>query len=391
MLESLEDLGPLAELVERHGPEIVRETEEEFRRGTARARWLAELPPDRRRQAIRADDLPPVPLAAGILGLLPDLIHDAPEEVADLCRVGLEVMAPEGFEVNSKSRASLMAELEANLANAFRVLCDLSGAERHMDRALRLSEETPDNRVRGRVLVLASKLAIDSRKFEAAYELAGRARKHYDRIGDTVGQTRVDLAEALASFFQADFPLAISRLERLAHNKTADKGARLSATFFLVKALVLNGTAFPTGALLTGLNELAGSFPSRHLDTHLAWLKGIIVGSLRDPDSGESLMSRARDYYLNRDLLYDAALVSLDMAMVRFEAGHYDQAAEHAAGIVDAFAASGIHREALVALRYFQEAVKKKEEARDRYRELQVYLPLSRRDPAYAYEPGTIG
>jgi len=391
MLESLEDLGPLAELVETRGAEIVRETEEEFRRASARARWLAELPPVQRRQVIRADDVAPVLLAAGILGLLPDLIHDAPEEVVDLCRVGLEVMAPEGFEVNSRSRASLMAELEANLANALRVLGQMPAAEEHMDRALRLSDETPDAHIHGQVFLFASLLARDSRRFDAAFELANKSRRQFQRIGETQQETRVDRVEALISFFQADFSNAIPSLERLAYDETVDRPNRLSATFFLVKALVMTGAGFKIGSLLPRLNDLAKSFPSRHLDIQLAWLKGLIVGRLSDPDAGEVLMSRARDYYLEKEILYDAALVTLDMAMVRFEAGHYDQAARHAAGIVDAFAASGIHREALVALRYFQEAVKKKQEARDRYRELQVYLPLSRRDSAYAYKPGMIG
>lgn len=391
MLESLEDLVPLAALVERQDPEIVRETEEEFRRGAARARWLAELPPSQRRQAIRADDVPPVPLAAGILRLLPGLIHDAPEEVVDLCRVGLEVMAPEGFEVNSKSRAGLMAELEANLANALRVLGQLPAAEPHMDRALRLSDETPDAHVHGQVLLFASLLARDSRQFDAAFALAQKARRQFECSGGVEERNGVDLLESLIFFFQADFPNAIAGLQRLAYDKSVDKANRFSATFFLVKALVLTGAGFKIGSLLPRLNDLARSFPSQHLDIELSWLKGLIVGSLGDPDAGEALMSRARDYYLEKEILYDAALVTLDMAMVRFEAGHYGEAARHAAGIVDAFAASGIHREALVALRYFQEAVKKNEEARDRYRELQVYLPLSRRDPAYAYKPGMIG
>jgi tetratricopeptide (TPR) repeat protein len=397
MLDSLKDLVPLAELVERHGPEVVRETEEEFRRANARACWLAELPPHQRRQVIQADDIPPVPLAAGILRVLPGLIQDAPEEVEDLCRVGLEVMAPEGFEVNSKSRASLMAELEANLANALRVLGQLPSAEAHMDRALRLSDETSDPYLHGEVFLYASLLARDSRDFDSAFELAETSRRQFQLIGASEQEARLDRVEALISFFQGDFPTAIPSLERLAHDDTIDKANRLSATFFLVKALVLTGAEFNTGALLPQLNELAKSFAGQHLDIQLAWLKGLIVGRLRDPEAGEALMSRARDYYLEKQIVYDAALVTLDMAMVRFEAGHYDEAARHAAGIVEAFAASGIYREALVALRYFHEAVAKKEaqeakkEARDRYKELQVFLPLSRRDPAYAYKPGMIG
>lgn len=391
MLESFADLAPIAESLERFAPDLLRETEEEFRRGISRARWLASLPSHQRWQVIQAEDIPPVPLLAGMLSVLSDLIHDRPEDVLDLCRLGLAVAEPEGFEIASRSRASLMAELEANLANALRVLARLPTAERHMDRALRIADETPDQRVRGQVLLFASLLARDMRNFEAAFEFAEKARYQFRRIGDAEQETRVDRVEGVIWFFQADFPAAISRLQRLAYDDTVDQANRLSATFFLVKSLVLTGAAFKTGGLLPQLNELARSFPSRHLDIQLSWLKGLIVGSLGDPAAGEALMSRAREYYLEKEILYDAALVTLDMAMVRFEAGHYDQAAEHAGGIVEAFAASGIHREALVALRYFQEAVRAKEETRERYQELQVFLPLSRRDPAYAYQPGRIG
>lgn len=391
MLESLDDLTPIAESLERFAPELLRETEEEFRTGASRARCLAALPSHQRWQVIRAEDTPPVPLLAGILSVLPDLIHDRPEDVLDLCRLGLAVAEPEGFEIASRSRASLMAELEANLANALRVLGQLQTAEKHMDRSLRLADESPDDRVRGQVFFFASVLARDSRRFEAAFALAEKSRRKFSRIGARPEETSLDLLEALISFFQADFSTAIPKLERLACNDTLDQAHRLSATFFLVKSLVLTGGAFKTGGLLPQLNQLARSFPSRHLDIQLSWLKGLILGSLGDPAAGEALMARAREYYLEKEILYDAALVTLDMAMVRFEAGHYDQAAEHAGGIVEAFAASGIHREALVALRYFQEAVRAKEETRERYQELQVFLPLSRRDPAYAYQPGRIG
>ena len=391
MLESLDDLTPIAESLERFGPELLRETEEEFRTGASRARWLASLPSHQRWQVIRAEDTPPVPLLAGILSVLPDLIHDRPEDVLDLCRLGLAVAEPEGFEVASRSRASLMAELEANLANSLRVLGDLQSAEKHMDRSLRLADETPDAHVRGQVFLLASLLARDCRRFEAAFEFVTNARRQFQRTGDSRQESRAQRAEASISYFQADFSTAIPKLERLAFDDAFDKATRFSATFTLVKSLVLTGAAFKTGGLLPQLNELAGSFPSRHLDIQLSWLEGLIVGTLRDPEAGETLMARARDYYLEKRILYDAALVTLDMAMVRFEAGHYDRAAEHAGGIVEAFAASGIHREALVALRYFQEAVRARQEVRERYKELQVFLPLSRRDAGYAYQPGTIG
>jgi len=323
--------------------------------------------------------------------VLPSLIHDSPRDVVDLCEIGLALISPEGFDVASCSTASVLAELEANLANALRVLAQLPAARRHIDRALLLAEETPDDYVRGTVFLYASLVTRDTRDFESALSFTHKAKGTFGRIGEVVKANRVRRIEASVEFFRGDFSQAIARIETLLRRKDLEKAVRFSATFMLVKALALSGSAFRAAALFPRLNELAAVFSSEHLEVQLSWLKGLILGSTRDPDAGESLMDRARRYYLEQGILYDAALVTLDMAMVRFEAGHYEEAARHAAGIVQAFAVSGVHREALAALRCFHEAVKAKEEAQARYRELQVFLPLSRRDPSYSYRPGAVG
>lgn len=391
-LDSMKDLEPTARLIQQRGPGLIEETEREFRAACQLARRLPGLPSgERRRLVFEESEIPPISLAAGLLSVLPNLIHDSPEDVVDLCEIGLDLISPEGFDVASCSTASVLAELEANLGNALRVLAQLPAAEGHLDKALILAEETPDDHVRGKVFVFASLVAMDLRRFDEALSFAQQAKRIFKRIGDDLQVNRVELAIGLVAFFQADFSQATMKLRVLAENEGLDRATRFSATFFLVKALVLSGLHFPAAALLPQLNEFGRSFPSEHLSIQFSWLKGLIVGSTGDPDSGETLMGRARAYYLDREILYDAALVGLDMAMVRFEAGHYEEAARHAAEIVDAFAVSGIHREALAAMRYFQEAIRAKDEVRARYRELQVFLPLARRDPSYTYRPGAIG
>lgn len=391
-LNSLKDLAPTARLLQTQGPELILEAEREFRAACLLAQRLPALTKQQRRKLVlHQEELPPISLGAGILSVLPGLIHDSPEAVIDLCEIGLALISPEGFDVASCSTASVLAEFEANLANALRVLAQLPDAERHIDRALLLAEETPDDHVRGTVLLYASLIARDMRNFELASKLARKSKATFKRIGDLVKTNRVRRIEASVDFFRGEFTLAIARINALLLEKDLERVVQFSATFMLVKALVLNGSAFRAATLFHSLNELAAAFPGEHLAVQFSWLKGLILGSTRDPDAGEALMDRARRYYLGKENLYDAALVTLDMAMVRFEAGQYDQAANHAESIIEAFAVSGIHREALAALRYFQEAVKAKDEARARYKELQVYLPLSRRDPTYSYRPGAIG
>jgi len=335
-----------------------------------------------------ASELPAIPLAAGILTMLPGLLRDSPEDVVDLCRVSLELLSPEGLEVSSRRYAGILADLEANLANALRILAQLPEAQRHMASALSLADEAPDDQVRGGVFLNASLVARDARNFESALELAGLSKRLFRRVGNMRLTKRVSRVEASVAFLQGDFSSAISRVRALLRDPTLEQGARFSATFMLVKALILEGSAFQAASLLPRLTGLARSLPGDRVATRLCWLRGLIVGRVADPDVGERLMSRARDECLDQGLLYDAALVALDLAMVRYEAGQHREAARHAAGIVRTFAATGAHCEALAALRCFHASVTARNDARGRYRELQLYLPLARHDPGYGYRPG---
>ncbi|HEX2224834.1 MAG TPA: hypothetical protein VHN15_11570, partial [Thermoanaerobaculia bacterium] len=96
----------------------------------------------------------------------------------------------------------------------------------------------------------------------------------------------------------------------------------------------------------------------------------------------ETVLRAARDGFQELDLPYDLALVSLELALLCAEQGRAAEARRIAAEMLPLFASRQIHREALAALRLWQEAGG--EGAGDSFAltaELLAYLKKARFDP----------
>ena len=67
----------------------------------------------------------------------------------------------------------------------------------------------------------------------------------------------------------------------------------------------------------------------------------------------------ARDGFLEKYMAFDAALVSLDLAVVYLRAGRTEEVRSLAEAMIPIFKSQEIHREALAALVMFQEAARR--------------------------------
>jgi hypothetical protein len=105
--------------------------------------------------------------------------------------------------------------------------------------------------------------------------------------------------------------------------------------------------------------------------------------------TAESLYASVRESLLEDEMAYDAALASLDLALVYAKQGRTAELKRVAEEIVPVFESQDVHREAATALMLFQDAVRTEHVTLRYLVELSRYLERARHDPTLAFHTPT--
>jgi tetratricopeptide (TPR) repeat protein len=109
-------------------------------------------------------------------------------------------------------------------------------------------------------------------------------------------------------------------------------------------------------ALLPEIQELALQQEAALDSVRVLWLGGRIAAGLGQTDQAERTLGLVMREFSERKLAYDAALVSLDLAILLLDRGRTAEVRELAAGMAWIFQAKRIRREAIAALALFCQA-----------------------------------
>jgi transcriptional regulator with XRE-family HTH domain len=257
-------------------------------------------------------------------------------------------------------RSRLQGFAWAHVANAKRVANDFDGADEAFTRAWGLWQTGSDSALlpEWRLLDLEASLRREQHRFPEALDLLSRARvlcgsnklaaarillnkEHiYDQMGDTEG--------ALAALAEATPFVSESRDPRLlfAHRfNTADNLCHL-------------GRYTQAAKRLAEVRELAIE-QANELDLiRVVWLEAKVASGQGKVQEAISRLEQVRQDFTSRDLPYDAARSSLDLALLWLQAGRTTEVRELVRGMAWIFASKKIHREALAALSLFCEAAR---------------------------------
>ena len=99
------------------------------------------------------------------------------------------------------------------------------------------------------------------------------------------------------------------------------------------------------------------------------------------------IFSFNNDNFTAREIAYDAALASLELAILYLEDGRTAEVRTLARQMLWIFRAQGVHREALVALKLFCEAAEREQATADLARRVADYLERARNNPHLRFEP----
>lgn len=310
-----------------------------------------------------------------------------PGEAYNLAEVAQAALlrTPQGPSVGE-----LSALAAAYMGNCLRAQGKLQEAAPRFElsRSVILRERVTDPLILAEIDSCEAVLVLDQRNFQEAERLLTRSIFLYTIAGDrsrgahprlTLGHLcylRGDLAQAieLTQEAAAAVPAGDERLFLYAHH---------NLTLYLCEA-----SRYPAAAeALRGLQDFYVRFPDRFTQLRHLWLEGKVLAGLGQQDDAERAFTEVREGFVAEGLGYDAALVSMDLALLYARQGRMEELRRLAEEMHPIFAAEDIHREALAALLLFQESVRQDALTLDEIEGFAAYLRAARANPALRYEP----
>jgi tetratricopeptide (TPR) repeat protein len=326
---------------------------------------------------------------------------DDPGRTAELAE--LAVLIADSLEERSPFEAGWIYQLRAfawaHLGNARRVSGDVRGA----DEAFSMSdpwweagdEATGDALGYGPdILALKATLRRDQRRFPEALKLLDRALAGYlhedpeHRDQHLAGLALIKKASVFSHMAEPERAILAFREAEGLVDPDRDPRLLLCLRHNLLDNLASAGRFAEARELLPEVEALCRSAGSRLDEIRLRWVAGRIAAGLGDRTGARQAFDDARREFAARGMAYDAALVSLELAVLLIENGETAEVRELAEEIAEIFRARDVHRETLAALAVFQAVAALDAATADLARDLAAYLTRARLDPELRFERG---
>jgi tetratricopeptide (TPR) repeat protein len=353
-------LETLPLVLRRHAPDL----EERWRRAERDLAALLRLPAEERRARIdRARSRFRGPsLAELLVQESRRRIPGAPREAYHLAELARLIIhrspaTSESFD--------LVALASAHMANACRAGGDLRLAEEHFGfvRYVITHQGVTDPRTLGQIDHLEGSLRCDQRLFGQAEMLLSRAAMLYRVSGSPVGTGRVLLTLGTMYYQQGNLGRAVETTEAALEGLPPETEPRLylNGRHNLAVYLTESGRFEEAADLLEADEALYRRFPEPWTQLRLSWLRGKIAAGRGEFAAAEQWLLETRDGFVREGIGYDAAMVSLDLALLYLKEGRTGDVRRLAEEMVSIFEAQDVHREAMAAVMLFREAARREE------------------------------
>jgi transcriptional regulator with XRE-family HTH domain len=292
--------------------------------------------------------------------------------------IAMRVCWPEGFGESLKGYAA------GHQANVLRVAGELKAAGKRLGEATRLWEAGRDSSGvldPGRLLHFEAALCRDQRLFAKALALLDEAAavSYPERALLNKGFTLEvmgEYEEAIEVLFKAA-PL----VERQGRPRD-----RLALFFNLAVNFTLVGRHGEAEELVPQARDLAVELGDAINLIRILWLEGRVSAGKGRAEEALRLLEQARQQFEERGMWYDVALALLEEAVLLLEVGRAAEVKELAKGLIKVFESKGVHREALAALRLFQEAAEHEAATAEMAEQVLRFLFRARWDEGLRFE-----
>ena len=281
-----------------------------------------------------------------------------PVLAVDLANLAVTISFRLGDVYHPEWVQDMRARALAHLGNARRVLGELRSADdSFLSAESFLKQGTGDLNLHAEVLDLHSSLRRAQRRLEEALGILNEALEMYRRIENSQGVGKVLLQKAKILEEMGDLGAAVEILKDIPSEIDPARHPELLryARFNLLGCYILNRQYKAAQDLLPEVRALVqDSQPIERLRLH--WAEAKIASGLGRVAEAESAFHEVQTAFLERGMSYDAALVSLDLAVVYLRERKLSELKQLASGLVLLFESRDVHREALGALYLFQKA-----------------------------------
>jgi tetratricopeptide (TPR) repeat protein len=392
--EESDDYDQIFERLQQKALERIEKLEEERELAPRLAEELSGLPSVEQRRRLCED-------ARFHSAALGDLLLErsaalAPEEPAraeDTARLALDIA--DRFDAKDPGQIlanDLRARAWACIGNGRRIQSDFKGAETALGRAESLLEEgSGDPLERARVLDFKASLLCARRRFDQAFAAIDQVISIYRRIHDSHRLGRAFISKAMIHGYadeqEKGIPLFCRALELI--DFSAEPRLSLVAHNNLLVDLVDLGRYQEGAALLPKVRELLAVAGKRPDHIKICWTEARLDAGLGRTAEAETKLRRVREQFIGQEAGYDSALASLDLVKIYLRQGRTEETKQLAAEMHTIFASREIHREALVALVFFQKAAAQESATVRLVEQVTGYLRSARNNPGLTFETPT--
>lgn len=285
---------------------------------------------------------------------------DNPEKVLHLAH--LACLAAESCTAEDMGSPERLADLRAQgwrqYGNALRVQGRLRESEASFARAQRYCQEgTGDPPVKAKLFTQMVSLRIFQRRFEEAVQLADEAGRIYKEIGQTAAWASTMVQKAVACIYAGDPETAARTLNRAipAIDPAGDPHLLLAACHNLVRCYIDMDRPEQALSIYFDARDLYREFNDSLILLRAGWQEGQLLRDLGYLQAAEASLVLARNGFVEQQLQYEAALVSLDLAAVYVRSSEAEKLKEIVATTVPIFRALGVDREAVASLLQLQQ------------------------------------
>lgn len=247
----------------------------------------------------------------------------------------------------------------AHLGNAYRIASDLRSAEEALLRAEEHHKRAGEDGLTGaQILSFMASLRTSQNRFDEAAELIDQAIPIYREARDQHLEGEALIKKGLAFGHGGKPEEAIQLIERgLAKIDSAEEPRLLVyAGHNLIGFLNESGRSEQALKILEQTRSLYLSLGEQIPLIRLRWLEGRIARDLGRLDQAETALREARDGFVEQGIGFDAARVSLDLAMVYLGQGRTGDVKRLAAEMVPVFESRDVHQETLATLLLLRQA-----------------------------------
>jgi tetratricopeptide (TPR) repeat protein len=314
------------------------------------------------------------------------------------CAIGLAelaVLLAESIEDDEPAEARWAYQLRAlswaSLANARRVGSDLPAAEQGFvmaDAWWAAGEDTIGDALGYEpvLLDLKASLRIGQRLFEEALSLLDQVVELYlegdpeHRDPHLAGRALVTKGHALVEM--GETTQAIAALRKAERLVDPERSPRLFLCLHhnLIDNLAKAGRYSEADLLLPEVQALSAKHGSDLDRVRLRWVESRIAIGQGERERGRQTLVAVRQVFLDQGIVFDAALASLDLAVLAIEDGRAAEVKALAAEMVAVFQAQRVQREALAAVVMFQKAAEMETATAALAREVAAILHKTRQE-----------